>query len=281
MISRLSSFQRGFNPPLLILLVFLAACGSPPPRQPAAMERAIKADQAAHRALHDGDLMRARELFKQSMLTQQSLDNLPATAMTAINLSYVSHKLGDEGAALLLLDDVLSQGNAQIPSELRIAAAFRKGIILADSGKAAEAELALQLADQSCNKRCTFTAGINNLSARLALAKGNFEAALSTAKNVISATGEKEELANAQRIAAAAESALNQNETALKNYSAALDLDKELALSARIYEDLTGIASVLEKLGRKSEADDFARRAVTVKAASRMWPVKTENKSPP
>jgi tetratricopeptide (TPR) repeat protein len=281
MISWLSIFQRRFNLLWLILLVFVAACGSPPPRQPFALEQASKADQAAHRALHDGDLMRARELFRQTMLMQQSLDNLPASAMAAINLSYVFHKLGDDGAALLLLDDVLRQGDAQIPSDLRTAAAFRKGIILADNGKAAEAESALQLANLSCNKPCAFTAGINNLRARLALDKGDFEAALSMAKSVISAAGEKDELANAQRIAAAAVSALDQNEAALEYYSAALQLDKELALSARIYEDLTGIAKVLEKLGRKPEADGYARRAETVKAASNILPMKADKKSIP
>src|SRR5512139_726382 len=83
-----------------VLVLSIAACGSAPPRQPMALEQARKADQAAYRALRDGDLPRARELFKQSMLMQQSLDNPAASATAAINLSSVSHKLGDDGAAL-------------------------------------------------------------------------------------------------------------------------------------------------------------------------------------
>lgn len=276
MINRLCSLQRLANLLLLFLLVSVAACGSPPPRQPMAIEQANKADQAAHRALRDGDLLRARELFKQSMLMQQSLDNLPASATAAVNLSYVFHKLGDDGTALVLLDDVLRESTPLIPSDLHAAAAFRKGIILADGGKISESESALQLAYLSCNKKCTFTPGMNNLSARLALDKGDFETALAMAKNVINAGAEKEEVANAQRIAATAENMLSHNEAALQHYLAALELDKELALSARIYEDLNGIAKALEKLGRKSEADDYARRAETVKAASRMLPVRAE-----
>jgi tetratricopeptide (TPR) repeat protein len=279
MISRLGSFQRRLNLLLLFLLVFVSACGSPPPRQPMAIEQAKKADQAAHRALHDGDLMRAREFFKQSMLMQQSLDDQAASAMAAINLSYVSHKLGDDGVALELLDNILRESSTLIPTDLRTAAAFRKGVIMADSGKLAEAESALQLASLSCNKQCAFTSGMNNLRARLALDKGDFETALSMAINVINAGAEKEEVANAQRIAATAESTLNRNEAALANYHAALELDKELALSARIAEDLIGIAKVLEKLGRKSEAADFARRADMVKAASYMLPVRIDKKS--
>jgi tetratricopeptide (TPR) repeat protein len=215
------------------------------------------------------------------MLMQQSLDNQAASATAAINLSYVSHKLGDDSTALVLLDSILSESSTLIPSDLRTAAAFRKGIILADSGNIAEAESALQLANLSCSKQCTYTSGMNNLRARLALDKGDFETALSTAKNVINAGAEKEEVANAQRIAAAAESTQNHNEAALLNYQAALELDKELALSARIYEDLIGMARVLEKLGRKPEADDFARRAEALKAASRMLPVRTEKISVP
>jgi hypothetical protein len=112
----------------LISLLLLAACGSAPPRQPVAMEQAKKADQAAHRALRDGDLMRARELFRQSLLLQQSLDDRPASAMAAINLSSVAHKLGMM-CSLGLLDHVLSDAAPPYPAELR-GTAFRKAIIL-------------------------------------------------------------------------------------------------------------------------------------------------------
>jgi len=265
----------------VLLLVFLDACGSAPPRQPTAIEQAGKADHAAHRALHDGDLMRARELFKQSMLLQQSLDNLPASAMAAINLSSVSHKLGDDGAALVLLDGILSDTTAQITPELRAAAAFRKGVILADAGKAVEAESAMAVANKECNRQCAFVSGINNLSARLALEKGDFPYALAIAKNVMNAGAEKVEQANAMRIAAAAEAALGQHEASLAHYQAALELDKELALSPRIAEDLKGIVKVLEKLGRKPEADIFAHRAETVIEAARLLPVNSAKKSLP
>lgn len=255
-----------------LLLLSVAACGSAPPRQPIAQEQAKKADHAAHRALRDGDLMRARELFRQSMLMQQALDNGPASAMAAINLSSVSHKLGDNVTALALLDGILADSAAQIPSELRAAAAFRKGIMLADAGETAAAELALQQADRECNKQCAFVAGMNNLHARLALAKGDYTSALATAIGVISSGAGNDELANALRIAATAEIALGQHNAALAHYQAALTLDKELALSSRIAEDLKGIASALDKLGRKSEAEAFMRRSASVAAAAKMLP---------
>lgn len=264
-----------------LLLGFITACGSAPARQPLAIEQAKKADHEAHRALRDGDLLRARELFRKSMLMQQSLDNLPASAMAAINLSSVSHKLADDVTALELLDAILADSAMRIPSELRAAAAFRKGIILADNGKTAEAEAALQLANQECNRQCAFTSGMKNLGARLALEKGEFALALSEAKGVISSNAESEELANAQRIAAAAENALQQHESALARYQLALELDKELGLSSRIAEDLKGIASVLEKLGRKPEAEIYARRAEAVISAARLLPGNPAKKTLP
>jgi len=258
-----------------LLLLSMAGCGSAPARQPVAIELANKADQEAHRALRDGDLMRAYELFRQSMLFQQSVDNHPASALAAINLSFVSHKLGKDAIALDLLDSIPTDSTVQISSELRAAAAFRKGIIYADTGKIDKAEAALQLALQICNKQCSFGAGMSNLGARLALNKGDYTTALANAKSVISNGAENDELANAQRIAALAESALGQHEAALTHYQAALELDKELALSSRIAEDLRGIASVLHKLGRIAEAEIFARRAESVTTSARLLPGKS------
>ena len=250
------------------LLLLMSACGSAPARLPTAIEQAQKADQAAHRALRDGDLKRARELFKQSMLMQQALENIPETAMSAINLSSVNHKLGDEGTALGLLDDVLADKTMLISVELRAAAAFRKGVILADTGKTEEAAVALQLAKQLCNAQCAFVAGMNNLQARLLLDKKEYAAALAIVKGVMNAGAEKEEQANALRLAGAAETALGLHDAALTHYTAALELDKELALSNRIAEDLQGISKSLANLNRQAEAEAYAHRAASVTVAA-------------
>ncbi len=273
--------ERALNksvPPLLLLLL-LGACGSAPPRQPAVMEQVKKADQAAYRAVRDGDLLRARELFRQSMLLNQSLDNLPASAMAAINLSSVNHKLGDDAAALALLDHVLSDAAPLYPAELRGTAAFRKAIILVDSGKPVEAETALQSAAMECKQQCAYAPGMNNLRARLALDKGDYPAALTLSKSVINASAEKEELANAQRTAATAESALGQHDAALTHYLAALELDKELGQSTRIVVDLQGAAVAMEKLGRKAEAEAYVRRAMAAAEAARSLPGKAGKNS--
>lgn len=270
--------MRLFEATLLVALLFLAACGSAPPRQPAAVEKAKKTDQAAHRALRDGDLLRARELFNQSLLIHQSLENIPASATAAINLSAVLHKLNDDSAALDLLNGVLADTTSSVSPDMRAAAAFRRGVILADQGKTDDAESAVLLARKECREQCELEAGINNLQARLILGRGDFSTALAIARKVINQSAGKEELSNAQRIAAAAETALGQFDAALQHYQKALELDKELAHSGRIVEDLKGISKVLESLGRKQEAEFFAQRANTASMAARAL---NENKHRP
>lgn len=260
-------FKLGFS---ALLFFLIAACGSSPKRLPLAIEQAKKTDQVAHRALGDGDLMLAREMFKQVMLLQRSMDNIPAATMAAINLSSVNHKLGNTDESLLLLDQILTDHTSLLPLDLKATAAFRKGIILADNGRDEEANSALQLAKDACINPCVLTAGINNLRARLMMKKGNFAAALAIVQGVMSTATEKEEQANAKRIAGAANAALGQHKAAEADYNSALILDKELALSARIADDLLGISKALSDQGRVAEADEYAHRAEEVIAATRM-----------
>lgn len=256
----------------LLAVLLLAACGSAPQRPPVALELAQTADKSARRALREGDLARAQELFARSLALQQSLDNLPGVATALINLATVSHRLDDDAAALRLLDRILVDGSPY-PAELRAAAAFRKAVIFADIGRPVEAESALALAAKECAQPCTLRPGMDNLRARLALLKGNPAAALELAKQAM-AGAEKEELANARRISAAAETALGRHDGALAHYQAALALDKEQGLSARIAEDLNGIAQALWQLGRKEEAEGYTRRAAAVIEAVRLEPIK-------
>ncbi|HEU0186256.1 MAG TPA: tetratricopeptide repeat protein [Gallionellaceae bacterium] len=249
----------------LLLLLMLAGCGSAPPRQPAALEQAGKTEQAAHRAMRDGDLLRARELFHQSMLMQQALDNAPARAQAAINLASVSHKLGDDAAALAVLEPILNEDKPPYPGELRAAAALRKAIILADGGKPADA--AWQQAQQECHQSCGYRAGIANLGARLALARGDHASALALAQQGLAASPGQDEQANALRLSAVAETALGQQDKALAHYQGALEIDTSLGLSRRIAADLHGMAEVLGKLGRVDDAAQYARRAAAVDEA--------------
>lgn len=251
-----------------MLLAGLAACSSaPPPRPPVALERANAADKEAHRAMRDGDLAVARNLFEQTLRLQQSQDNLPGVAAAAINLAVVYHRMGNDDLALRLLDAIIGDTLTPYPVELRVAAAFRKAVILVDSGNK-DAAAALDAAAQKCSGSCEFTSGINNLRARMALGKGDYAAAIRLSKEAADAAGEhKDELANAKRYSAAAEAVLGQHNLALEHYLAALELDKQLGMGGRIAADLDGIAKALAQLGRKDESAAYARRAAAAQDA--------------
>ena len=258
----------------IYLPYILSACSSPQPHLPLALEQAHQAELAAHRAMHEGDLTRAREHFTQALWLQQSVDNTAGLALDIINLATISHKQGNDKEALFQLDRILLENTSIYPPELRAAAAFRKAVILTGEGdkiKVMQVESALQLAENNCSNPCSYTTGIANLRARIALQKRDYTVALQLAKITLDSTkAEKEEVANAHRISASAEIALERHEAALAHYKAALTLDKELGISSRIIIDLRGISFALDQLDRKSEAEAYARRSIEVTEAVRL-----------
>lgn len=256
---------------LLLLPGLLAACGSTPaPRLPQALEQSHAADKDARRALRDGELLRAQHGFAETLVLQQSLDDTAGAATTLINLATVTHQLHDDEAALTWLDKILLEKVRIYPPESQLTAAFRKAVILTNLARLSEAEPALQLAEKLCGKKCALNFGIDALRARVLLLSGDAQGALALAQ-AVSKQGEagKEEQANALRVAAAAEEKLARPASALQHFQAALEMDKALGLSARIGEDLNGMARVSTQLGRDQEAAEYSRRAVLVNEAYR------------
>jgi tetratricopeptide (TPR) repeat protein len=256
---------------LCVLLGTLTACsGAPAPRLSLAQEQANAADRDARRATREGQLLRAQNSFTTALALQQSLDDTTSAATTMINLATVTHQLGDHAAALALLERILTEQTPIYPPESRLDAAYRKSVILTRLSRSGEAESALQTADELCAKNCPQRFSMEVLRARLLLQKGDAQGALSLAQNV---SGEraagKEEQANALRTVAAAEEMLSRFEEALQHYKAALGMDKALGLSARIAEDLGGMARVSGQLGRDRDAAEYQRRAFLVQESRR------------
>lgn len=255
---------------LCVLAGLLAGCGSAPPRLPQALEQAQTADKDARRALRGGELLRAQYNFTKTLALQQSLDDTVGAATTMINLATVAHQLKDDAAALAWLDKILQEKAQIYPPESRQAAAFRKAVIFTNLARLGEAESALQVAEKLCEKKCTLHFGIAALQARLLLLKGDTEGALALAQSISTEKDAgKEEQANALRIVATAEEKLARYTSALQHYQATLEMDKSLALGARIAEDLNGVARVSKLLGREEDAALYARRAALVMDAQR------------
>jgi tetratricopeptide (TPR) repeat protein len=251
---------------LLMIAGLLAACSSAPvARQPLAIEQAQAADRDARKALADGELQFAQQQFARALALQRSLDDTAAAATSMINLATVTHRLHDDVTALAWLDTVLLEQQDIYPQQAKLTAAFRKAVILTDLARLSEAESALQSAEKLCAGQCAMSAGIGALRARLLLLNGDAEGALILAQQVSKQElSDKAERANAVRIIAAAEEKLVRPAPALQHYREALETDKALGLSARIGEDLNGMARVSAQLGMDREAAEYARRAVLV-----------------
>ncbi len=249
---------------LMMIAGLLAACGSAPvARQPLAIEQARAADRDARKALGEGELQFAQQQFARALALQRSLDDTAAAATSMINLATVTHRLHDDAEALTWLDGILLEQEGIYPQQAKLAAAFRKAVILTDLARLAEADSALQSAEKLCAGQCALSAGIGALRARLLLLNGDAEGALILAQRVSKQEkSDKAERANAVRIVAAAEEKLARPAPALQHYLEALEMDKALGLGVRIGEDLNGMARVSAQLGMDREATEYARRAV-------------------
>ena len=254
---------------VVFIPAWLAACGGAPVvRQPLAIEQAKAADKEARKAWTDGELLQAREDFEKALALQQSLDDTAGAATTLINLATVSHQLHDDTAALAWLDRILQENERIYPPQSRLAASFRKAVILTDLGRSGEAETSLQSADRMCGNSCDLKPGIDGLRARIQLLNGDAQGALTLSQAVGREGGtDKQEQANALRVAAAAEEKLGSYASALQHFRAALEMDKALGLSSRIAEDLDGLARVSGLSGQEQAAAEYARRAALARAA--------------
>lgn len=239
-------------------------------RQPLAIEQSRAADKDARKALKNGELLQAQHDFATALALQQSLDDTAGSATTMINLATVAHQLHDDRTALAWLDRIVLEKEAIYPQEARLAAAFRKAVIMADLARLGDADQALRFADKLCNRKCTLSSSIDALRARLLLLNDDARGALELAQAVGKQDGAgKAEQANALRIAAAAEEKLLRPADALQHYRDALEMDKALALSERIGEDLSGMARASAQLGRAREAAEYSRRAALVNESRR------------
>lgn len=218
--------------------------------------------------MQEGDLTLARNLFEQSLRMQQSLDNLAGVAASSISLAVVYHGLKNDDMALRLLDAIAGDKLVPYPAELRRVAAFRKAVILVDGGAQGSA-VAVDAAAALCGRSCGLSAGLDNLRARMALQNKQYADALGFAKAAEGeAGGDKQELSNAWRNAAAAEAGAGRHAQALDRYLAALALDKQLGAPKHIASDLDGVALELKRMGRSDESASYARRAAAAHAAS-------------
>jgi len=252
----------------VLAILLLAACaGAPKDPQNARLAQAADYNRRGEAALRQGDHRKALALYEAALRIDLSVENLDGVAINSINLARLHQMLGENARAHQRLDAVL--GGGEIFSREYIAAArLRKAMLYqAANDLDAAASWAAQTADLCRDSACIWQGTLLNLRARLALARGDFAAALTLAGQALGVNrgrDAREEAANSLRLQAEARIGQKEFAAALAPLDEALALDKALGLPERIEQDLQRLADAHAGLGHVDEARALRTRAARV-----------------
>jgi tetratricopeptide (TPR) repeat protein len=257
-------------------LPLLAACAQPQTVQAPASETAvIEANRRADASFRSGNFEGAVRYYREAIRIAQSVEDVDAIAANAVNLSIAYQRLGRIAEARAALALVLEQrGGLKFSAERLAQAALRRSVLDLDEHSLSSAREWAEQAATQCSREsgCALMGAIHNVRGQIALEEGRPDEAAASAKAALAASrssGDRTETANALRLlglaalrsgdAAAARSALGES----------LAIDRELALSRKIYLDLVGLGRASALGGDRAAARLFYERALSVSEADR------------
>lgn len=249
---------------LALALGAFTACSGPLPRPlPHPRDEANRLNERGLEALRRGERQMASAAFEAAYRQYASIEYFPGMVTALLNRARAGT---DPDAAQVALThaSALTRHTPSLESEV----CFEQARLLLRRGKASEA-LALAeraLAITGDDGRCRML----NLTAEIRLRLAEFQRAEALAGEALTlATRDDNQRERANALRLQAECALSQKNlfSATRRFHEALEIDKELALSARIAEDLRGLARTAEQAGQPDSALDFWRRAADVSLA--------------
>ena len=257
---------------VIVLACLLAgACASPETRLAnATLEAARSSNEAATRALEAGNSVLALRLYRASLAGAQSIEDFDLAGANLLNLALVHSQLGQWPDAHAAVDKVLAAPrNFNDASTARAAA--RKSLIYADEGNSEAALRWADTAERGCAAPCALMATLENLRAHLALDRSQIETAIrhsERAAQFATAPALDAERANAWCLLGRAYTRAGRTAEAAAVLANALELDRQLGLSARISLDLLYAGDNEARRGNQTRAREFYERAATVSAAT-------------
>ena len=260
------SSKYGFNRILLGCLLcsmFMPACTTPPKRNPAALHKAllhinrgIQADAENSNATAEAEFLEAYRLYS-------TVENYPGMLTTLLNLSKLYRGQQNIGKAAEVSDRAVAFviHDQSISYEVYL----EKGRVFLRQGKLQEAlalsEKAVASAPESEKSRAMI------FNAEVLLRSGQIEPAMVAAAaslKIARARDDKRSEATALRVNGEILLADGKSAVADENFAAALAIDKELALSKRIAEDLDGLSRSAEARGDLKNAAAFLQRRIDI-----------------
>ena len=252
----------------------LGACVHPPGQQiPAREAAAIEANRRAEVYFRRGDLRNAVKFYTDALRISQSIEDVNGIAANSINLSIAYQQLGQHDAARASLAPLLETGALTFPPERMAQAALRRAVLDLDEHRFESAASWANKAAEHCGASgCALSAAIHNVRGQLALDGSQLEAATQSAKAALEAAksrGDRGETANALRLLGQISIRAKDGTAAHAAFTAAYDIDRELAQSHKLYVDLIGLGNAARLRGEPAQARSYYERAAAVGEADR------------
>ena len=250
--------------------LILAGCGSAPNSanapEPPRLKAALEAESDGARRYARGDYAVAARRFGEAARIYASIDDSPGATRNRLHLSRTELAQGRAGAALdvLALTEPGSGGGFAVDT-LMIKAQAQLALDRHDA-----AQQSLAAAAELCAGACPQVASLRLLQGRMALAALRAPDALAHAEAALELLQHKDEAietGNAWRLIAAARLAGGDAGGALPAASAALAIDRRLALPEKIARDWLLIGDIRGKVGAQDAAAAYQRALDVANAA--------------
>ena len=253
-----------------VIIVLGTGCAANAPLPAPKHLQAIEANNRAATLYARGDFAAAIGAYRQALNVERSVENEDGIAANLINLSIAYQRIGERQAAAGAVAEILDGGTLAFPPQRVAEAALRDSILKLDAGQGEAAARSLERARASCAKQCPLGGKLLNMEAQLAYSGGDFSRAQDAATRALAANrerGDREEAANSLRLIGAAAVEANAPEKAEGPLREALDIDKDLALPARILRDLMLLGRAARGRGDAAQARAYLERSLAVARA--------------
>lgn len=218
-------------------LAALAGCATPKALSPS-QAQAVAQNRQGMDSFAAGDLVRAQHAFEAALRLERAVENEEGIALNLLNLAQCHQRLGKPELAAAMLDQLLDSGAVVFSPPRRAEAALQLALLAFQRQDMAAAERWQREGLAICGD-CAMAGKLRGLGARLALQRGDAQAALQAAGEALARSGDDAvEKANALRLQGAAQLALGQKPAAEAVLLQALALDKDGGLPDKVLQDL-------------------------------------------
>jgi tetratricopeptide (TPR) repeat protein len=261
---------RAAGPAAVLLALWLAACGTPPPSLNPAQQTSATLSQSAARALGRGNLAQARTLYEGALAAAESVEDFQLAGAALLNLALVHARAGELAAGHARVDRILAAPQ-RYGAALQARAAARKALLYLD---APDLDAALRWADAAqaaCAAPCELDAMLADLRAHVALQRGDAAAAAQLAARAAELAAKAEqpaEQASALRLLGRAHSQSGQTAEAAAALAQALAIDQRLGVPERVALDLLYAGENEQRRSQPAAAREFYERASVVYEAA-------------